>query len=124
MLNVLVKSEREGFVLIRALEPLEGIREMRNARGVRDVRQLCSGPGKLTKALGITGRHHGKDMCSDACFAFSPRSGDCLVNSSRRIGISRAMDLPWRFYAAGNTNVSRTSPKQGRAGVEPTRLQK
>jgi len=124
MLNVLVKSEREGFVLIRALEPLEGIREMRKARGVRDVRQLCSGPGKLTKALGITGRHHGKDMCSDACFAFFPRSGDCLVNSSRRIGISRAMDLPWRFYAAGNTNVSRTSPKQGRAGIEPARLQK
>jgi len=124
MLNVLVKSERTGFVLIRALEPLEGIREMRKARGVPDVRQLCSGPGKLTKALGISARHHGRDMCSDACFAFSPGDDDRLINSSRRIGISRAMDLPWRFYAAGSAHVSRTSSKQGRAGVEPARLQK
>ncbi len=76
MLNVLVKSERAGFVLIRALEPLEGIQEMKKARGVQDLRQLCSGPGKLTKALGVTTRHHGRDMCSDANFAFSPRSDD------------------------------------------------
>ena len=60
-------------------------------------------------------------MCSDAKFAFSPRSDDRVINTSLRIGISRAMDFPWRFYAAGNPHVSRTSPKQGRAGVEPAR---
>jgi DNA-3-methyladenine glycosylase len=122
MLNVLVKAERAGFVLIRALEPLEGIAEMKRARGVQDLRQLCSGPGKLTKALRITGRYHGKDMCSDASFAFSPERGDGLVNTSLRIGISRAIDFPWRFYAADNPHVSRTSPKQSRAGIEPARL--
>ena len=119
MLNVLVKSERAGFVLIRALEPLEGIEEMKKARGVRDLRQLCSGPGKLTKALGVTARHHGRDMCSDAKFAFSPRSDDRLVNTSLRIGITRAIDFPWRFYAAGNPHVSRTSPKQAGRGLNP-----
>jgi DNA-3-methyladenine glycosylase len=118
MLNVLVKSKRVGFVLIRALEPLQGIEEMKRARGVQNLRQLCSGPGKLTKALGITSRHHGKDMCSDANFAFSPRSDDRLVNTSLRIGITRAIELPWRFYAAGNPHVSQKSPK-GRAGVDP-----
>jgi DNA-3-methyladenine glycosylase len=122
MLNVLVKSERAGFVLIRALEPLEGIPEMKKARGVQDLRQLCSGPGKLTKALGITGLHHGRDLCSEGNFAFSPRSDDHVVNTSLRIGISRALDFPWRFSVAGNPHVSRTSPKQRRAGVEPARL--
>ncbi len=123
MLNVLVKSpQRAGFVLIRALEPLEGIEEMKKARGVQDVRQLCSGPGKLTKALGISGAHHGRDMCSEADFSFSHGRGDQLIKSSLRIGISRAVELPWRFYAAGNRHVSRTSPRPGRAGVEPARL--
>jgi DNA-3-methyladenine glycosylase len=121
MLNVLVKSERAGFVLIRALEPLEGISEMKKARGVQDPRQLCSGPGKLSRALGISGRHHGRDMCSESSFAFFLRSDDRPVNTSLRIGITRAMDLPWRFYAAGNPHVSRRSPRQGRAGVEPAR---
>jgi 3-methyladenine DNA glycosylase Mpg len=61
-------------------------------------------------------------MCSDANFAFSRGPGDRSINTSLRIGISRAMELPWRFYAAGNPHVSRTSPKEGRAGVEPARL--
>ncbi|MFZ0710725.1 MAG: DNA-3-methyladenine glycosylase, partial [Terrimicrobiaceae bacterium] len=61
MLNVLVKGKRLGFVLIRALEPVAGIEQMKSARGTQDVRHLCSGPGKLTRALGVTGRHHGMD---------------------------------------------------------------
>jgi DNA-3-methyladenine glycosylase len=122
MLNVLVKSQRDGFVLIRALQPLEGIEEMKKARGLQDLRQLCSGPGKLTKALGINAAHHGRDMCVDADFSFSQATGVQLIESSLRVGISRAVELPWRFYAAGNPHISRSSPQQSRAGVEPARL--
>jgi DNA-3-methyladenine glycosylase len=121
MLNVLVKGRRLGFVLIRALEPVEGIEQMKSKRGVHDVARLCSGPGKLTKALGVGGVHHGKDLCSDPDFSFSAGEGNPTTKSSLRIGISRAVDLPWRFYAAGNPHVSRPG-KQGRAGLEPARL--
>jgi DNA-3-methyladenine glycosylase len=122
MLNVLVKGRRLGFVLIRALEPVEGIEQMKRKRGVQDVTRLCSGPGKLTKALGVGGAHHGKDLCSDPHFSFSAGEGSSTTQSSLRIGISRAVDLPWRFYAAGNPHVSRAPGKQGRAGLEPARL--
>lgn len=122
MLNVLVKGRRLGFVLIRALEPIEGIERMKKRRGVRDLKQLCSGPGKLTKALGVGGMHHGKDLCSDTDFSFSLGPCDQIVVSSLRIGISRGVELPWRFYAAGNPHVSKAPSKQGRAGMEPARL--
>ena len=62
MLNVLVKGKQDGFVLFRALEPVSGLELMRRRRGVEEVRQLCSGPGKLTQALDITGRHHEMDL--------------------------------------------------------------
>src|SRR6516164_9113103 len=61
MLNVLVKGDSNGFVLIRALEP---------RRGIDDVRQLCSGPGKLTQAFAITCRYHEMNLCTDACHCF------------------------------------------------------
>ena len=75
MLNVLVKGEANGFVLIRALEPRRGVELMKRRRGVNDLRQLCSGPGKLTQAFAITGRDHEMDLCSD------PRH--CFVSNSR-----------------------------------------
>src|SRR5215469_8502664 len=58
MLNVLVKGEAKGFVLIRALEPRRGVELMQRRRGVNDLHQLCSGPGKITRAFAITNRHH------------------------------------------------------------------
>jgi len=58
MLNVLVKGEENGFVLIRALEPRGGIERMKKRRGLSDMKSLCSGPGRLTQALGITRRNH------------------------------------------------------------------
>lgn len=99
MLNVLVKGGIvDGFVLIRALEPRRGISLMKERRGLEDEKRLCSGPGKLTKALGITGRHHEMDLCSDDrhCFARSA-SGAIYLVASRRIGITRSADFPWRF---------------------------
>jgi DNA-3-methyladenine glycosylase len=106
MLNVLVKGKRLGFVLIRALEPIKGIEQMKKARGTRDPLKLCSGPGKLTMALGVTGGHHGKDLCVDPAFSFSTGRTSQKIEISPRVGISRAAELPWRFYAAGNPHVS------------------
>ncbi len=118
MLNVLVKGKRLGFVLIRALEPVAGIEQMKSARGTQDVRHLCSGPGKLTRALGVTGRHHGMDLCSDPAFSFSAGGTAQKVQTSPRVGISRAAGLPWRFYAAGNPHVSHLSVMKTRVGRE------
>ena len=115
MLNALVKGERDGFVLVRALEPLRGLEAMQQARGPVGLTGLCSGPGKLAKALGITGADHGRNLCSEARFAFheeTPRE----VAVSARIGITRAVDLPWRFFAAGNPHVSRAAGARKKAG--------
>jgi DNA-3-methyladenine glycosylase len=107
MLNVLVKGgPRTGFVLIRALEPLTGIDEMRQARGKTELHLLCSGPGKLAQALGVTGADHGRDLCEDRNFAFHAGTGVSAVLASPRVGITRAVEFPWRFFAAENRHVS------------------
>ena len=108
MLNVLVKGNANGFVLIRALEPRRGIELMKRRRGVDDVRQLCSGPGKLTQALAITGRHHEMDFCSDLRHCFV-RNTNMTVNvvADARIGITRSAHYPWRFTLRGSPFVSR-----------------
>lgn len=106
MINVLVKGQREGFVFFRALEPIEGVEEMKKLRNSADVMQLCSGPGKLTKALGIAAAHHGMDLCAGPTHGFYKSKEKISVEASSRIGISRAIDLPWRFSAVGNLHVS------------------
>jgi len=106
MLNVLLKGERDGFVLIRALEPLTGSAVMRAARGVENERQLCSGPGKLAQALGVIGAHHGFDLCADPEFGFALAAAPGPVVATPRIGIVRAVERPWRFHLAGNPHVS------------------
>ena len=108
MLNVLVKGKANGFVLIRALEPRRGIELMKRRRSIGDVHQLCSGPGKLTQALAITGGYHEIDLCSDRhhCFVFNSR-GTFDVVADARIGISRSAHLPWRFTLRDSPFVSR-----------------
>src|SRR6266568_822810 len=108
MLNVLVKGDANGFVLIRALEPRRGVELMKRRRGVNDLRQLCSGPGKVTQAFAVTGRDHEMDLCSDPrhCFVSNSRATFDVV-ADKRIGISRSAHLPWRFTLRGSPFVSR-----------------
>jgi DNA-3-methyladenine glycosylase len=108
MLNVLVKGDANGFVLIRAVEPQRGIELMKRRRGVADVRRLCSGPGKLTQALAITGRYHEMDLCSDPRHCFVSNSQPSFdVVADKRVGISRSVHLPWRFTLRGSPFLSR-----------------
>ena len=110
MLNVLVKGDANGFVLIRALEPRTGIERMKKRRKLDDVKHLCSGPGKLTQALGITDRQHEMDLCADSrhCFASNAKARLRRVDvvADKRIGISRSAHLPWRFTLRGSPFVS------------------
>ena len=108
MLNVLVKGDANGFVLIRALEPRRGIATMKRRRGMNNLRQLCSGPGKITQALAITGQDHERDLCADSRHCFAGNSSATFdVVADRRIGISRSAHLQWRFTLRDSPFVSR-----------------
>jgi DNA-3-methyladenine glycosylase len=108
MLNVLVKGDENGFVLIRALEPKIGIELMRKRRGLNDVKSLCSGPGKLTQAMAITGRHHEMNLCDDPQHCFARNANTTMdVVADARIGITRSAHYPWRFTLRGSPFVSR-----------------
>jgi DNA-3-methyladenine glycosylase len=108
MLNVLVKGGAvDGFVLIRALEPRRGISLMKKRRGLEDKKRLCSGPGKLTQALDITDRFHEMDLCGDPRHCFMRSSATALdVVASKRIGITRSVDFPWRFTLRDSVFIS------------------
>src|SRR5438046_3231546 len=120
MLNVLVKGDENGFVLIRALEPTRGIALMRKRRDVHDVHRLCSGPGKLTQALAITGRHDEMDLCSGENYCFREPAGSIEVVADERIGIRRSAHLAWRFSLCDSVHVSRRT-SSSRAKVEGSR---
>ena len=105
MLNVLVKGERSGLILIRALEPRRGLALMRSRRGVDDLHQLCSGPGKLTQALDITNHHHEMNLCADPRYCFRFGDKHVPVVADGRIGISRARDFLWRFTLASSPSM-------------------
>lgn len=112
MLNVLVKGNQKaeetpenGIVLIRAVEPLEGIELMRERRGQHALSALCSGPGKLTQAFAITGVDHCLNLCEGEV-GFRPRRSSVEVETDLRIGITRSAHLPWRFLLKGSPFVS------------------
>jgi DNA-3-methyladenine glycosylase len=116
MLNVLCKGgTTNGFVLIRALEPTIGAREMEERRLANanntgpiifSLRALCSGPGKLAQALGVVGSDHGRDLCAGGEIGFVPPAEPVEVETDIRIGISKAANLPWRFLERGSEFVS------------------
>lgn len=93
-------------VLIRALEPTHGIEVMRERRGLDDPRALCSGPGKLCQALGITREHDGLPVDRPP-FELQERIEEPEIVQGPRIGISKAVDLPWRYGEAGSRYLSR-----------------
>ena len=92
-------------VLIRALEPTAGLDEQRRRRGVVDERALCSGPGKLCQALGITGEHDGAPLDAPP-FRLEARPDAPEIVRGPRIGITRATELKWRYSEAGSPFLS------------------
>lgn len=125
MLNVLVKGGTEdGFVLFRGIQPTAGIADMWERRTANVVSPphkkrkdtwLCSGPGKLAQALGVTGDDHGIDLCGQAKVGFLPPSEPVKTVADARVGISRAQHLPWRFLLSGSQYVSVKASQMGRA---------
>ena len=99
-------EEVASAVLIRALEPLEGLDVMRPRRGLDDERLLCSGPGRLCQALGVTGAHDGLSL-AEPPFELRPRDGTPEIAVGPRVGITKAADQPWRYALAGSPFVSR-----------------
>lgn len=115
LLNAVAEPEGDAAaVLIRALEPTDGLEEMRARRGVAVDDQLCSGPGKLTEALGVGLADNGADLGRDPFFLLPPEpdwSGEILTGP--RIGITKAVERPWRFALADSSFVSRPRPRGG-----------
>jgi DNA-3-methyladenine glycosylase len=133
LLNAVCEPEGVGAaVLIRALEPLFGIEEMRARRAANGARmttdprssdpcsagrslsdtQLCSGPGKLTQALGIWLSENGGDLRTGPIKICAPTDGrEEPIVAGTRIGITKAVELPWRFCMAGNRHVSSPRPR-------------
>jgi DNA-3-methyladenine glycosylase len=106
-LNFVCREEGHGAgVLIRAIEPLQGIELMRGRRGLQDVRLLCSGPGRVGQALGITRDLNGVRLDRPPFKVLAPPEAQKIV-AGPRIGISKAIDVPWRFGLAGSRFLSR-----------------
>lgn len=93
-------------ILIRALEPTTGIETMIRRRGLSNPRDLCSGPGKVGQALGISKAHDGLRL-AEPPFTFAPAATPAPVVIGPRVGISKAVDVPWRFGLAGSGFLSR-----------------
>lgn len=109
-LNFVCRETGHGAgVLIRAIEPLHGLEQMRARRGLEDVRLLCAGPGRVCQALGVTRELDGSSLSAPP-FELQAARQPVTVIQGPRIGISRAMDVPWRFGLAGSPFVSKRFP--------------
>jgi DNA-3-methyladenine glycosylase len=104
-------------VLIRALMPTRGITTMRRRRGLADERLLCAGPGRLCEALAITSAHNGAAL-DQAPFKLFVKNAPTEIVAGPRIGISKAVDLPWRYGWAGSRFLSRPFRAQEKAEVQ------
>jgi DNA-3-methyladenine glycosylase len=93
-------------VLIRALAPTQGLSAMRRRRGVAEERLLCSGPGRLCEALGITDAHYGLAL-DQPPFEIFARKEDVDIAVGPRIGLTKAVDQPWRFGLKGSRFLSK-----------------
>jgi DNA-3-methyladenine glycosylase len=113
-LNLVCEDEGvASAVLLRALEPTHGIELMRRRRGLENPRVLCSGPGRLCQALGVTRAHDGLALDVPP-FELGPRRGDADVIRGPRVGITQAADRPWRYGLAGSGFLSRPFPEDRR----------
>jgi DNA-3-methyladenine glycosylase len=120
MLNAVTEAEGVGAaVLIRAVEPTDGVELMRARRGLERLEDLCSGPGKLTQALGIGLDLNGVDL-DGGPIAIGPRPAGRRrprIVAGPRVGITKAVELPWRFSVAGSRFVSRPRPAAERSAA-------
>jgi len=116
LLNAVAEPEGEAAaVLIRALRPTAGLEEMRARRPGRAEEELCSGPGKLTEALGVGLEANGADLGADP-FLLAPRAPgwEGEIVTAPRVGITKAVDRPWRFCLGGSRYVSNPKPRPSR----------
>jgi DNA-3-methyladenine glycosylase len=110
-LNLVCEAEGSGSaVLLRAIEPTTGLAEMRARRGMDDIRLLCAGPGRLCQALAVTREMDGLPVDAPP-FVLEPVEHPAEIVRGPRIGISRAVELPWRFGLAGSRFLSRPFPR-------------
>jgi DNA-3-methyladenine glycosylase len=107
LLNFLVKGESfRGFVLIRALEPRSGIKSMFKRRRVQTLTDLCSGPGKLTQAMGITAEWNGADLFAIPGVSLLLCEEPPAIIATQRIGITKSAELEWRYFVGNSPFVS------------------
>lgn len=113
--NVVTGKKNHGTaVLIRAVEPLIGIDKMiqnrfgRDLKSEKEIHNLTSGPGKVCKAFGFTKEHSGLDLTNSSVFIVDqPKLKKSMIGNSKRIGITKSVNLPWRFFEIGNPYLSR-----------------
>ncbi len=119
-LNFVCEAEGSASaVLLRAIEPVDGIAAMQARRGIAEPRLLCAGPGRLTQALAVTRALDGMRLDAEP-FAMAEAAAAAEIVAGPRIGISRAVDLPWRFGLAGSRFLSRPFAARPRAAPAPS----